>query len=315
MVKVSVIVPVYNTEKYLSKCLDSLTHQTLKDIEIIVINDSSPDNSQKIIDKYTKKNLNVISYNKKNGGLSDARNFGIDKASGKYLVFIDSDDYVDTTMIEKMYNYAEKNKLDIVTCNSIKVYENNDKQIELKSNLKYSDNDIKNYLLAPPMAWIRIYKKELFDKNSFKKGIYYEDLELIPKLVKYTNKIGFIDEGLYFYLQREGSIMHQKEFNQKLLDIFTVLESNKKALQKDYPEEIEYMYITHLLRTATLRFLDYDNTLEYLSKINKIINSEFPNWKNNPYYKKSSWKLKMICYLSFKKQYKLLKLIKKIFKG
>ena len=102
-IKVSVIVPVYNVEKYLDKCLDSLGRQTLKDIEIIVVNDESPDNSQKIIDKYSKKYSTIHGYKKKNGGVSDARNFGIKEAKGEYIAFVDGDDYVSIDMYEKMY--------------------------------------------------------------------------------------------------------------------------------------------------------------------------------------------------------------------
>ena len=107
MIKVSVIVPVYNVEDYLARCLDSLVNQTLKEIEIIVVNDGSPDNSQKIIDKYAKKYLNIKAYKKENGGLSDARNYGIKKANGEYIAFIDSDDFVTTDMYEKMYQKAK----------------------------------------------------------------------------------------------------------------------------------------------------------------------------------------------------------------
>ena len=122
--KVSIIIPVYNVEKYLKKCLDSVVNQTLKDIEIIVVNDGSPDNSQKIIDEYAKKYSQIASYTKENGGLSDARNYGIKKSKGKYLAFIDSDDFIDHDMIKKMYNKAVKENLDIVVCNSVEVYEN-----------------------------------------------------------------------------------------------------------------------------------------------------------------------------------------------
>ena len=312
MTKVSVILPVYNVEEYLDKCLDSLVNQTLKDIEIIVVNDGSPDNSQKIIDKYARKYKNVKPHIKENGGLSDARNFGLTKAKGEYISFIDSEDYTEVTMLEKMYEKATKEKLDIVVCDCYKVYPNNDTKEILKSNLNYTENTVKNYLLSPPMAWSRLYKKELFKNIKFTKGIYYEDLECTPKLVKYTNKIGFLEEPLYYYLQREGSIMKQKEFNNKFLDIFTVLESNKKELEKKYPEEIEYLYITHLLRTATLRFLDYPNHKEYLNKINSIIKNNYPNWRKNTYYKKSSKKLKLVCNLAYNNKVLLLKLIKKI---
>ena len=311
MIKVSVIVPVYNVEKYIEKCLDSLVNQTLKEIEIIVVNDGSPDNSQKIIDKYAKKYKNIKSYIKENGGLSDARNYGLKKATGEYIAFIDSDDYIDREMLYKMYNHAIKEELDIVVCDTINVYEDG-KEIYIKSNHNFSNNSIKNYIISPPMACSRLYNKKLFNRHNFKKGIYYEDLELTPKLVKETKKIGYVNEGLYFYLQRSGSIMKQQEFNEKLLDIFKVLQSNYDELVKEYPEEIEYMYITHLLRTATLRFLEYENSNQYINQIVKEIKENFPNWKQNQYFKKSSTKLKIICILAYNKNNMLLKLIKKI---
>ena len=315
MIKVSVIVPVYNVYEYLGRCLDSLVNQTLKEIEIIVVNDGSPDNSQLIIDKYAKKYSNIKAYKKKNGGLSDARNYGLAKATGEYIAFIDSDDYVDVNMLEKMYNKAKKDDLDIVVCDSINVYEDSDAKILIHSNLHYSDNVIYNYLLSPPMACIRIYKKALFDKVQFKKGIYYEDLELTPGLVKYTSKIGFVEEGLYYYLQRSGSIMKQNKYNEKLLDIFKVLEHNKNLLNRDYPNEVEYMYITHLLRTATLRFLDYFESKELLRRINVTIRNNYPNYSANKYYKKSSIKLKIICFLSYHKYYFALRMLKKLIKS
>lgn len=314
MIKVSVIVPVYNVEPYIEKCLESLTKQTLKDIEIIVVNDGSPDNSQKIIDKYTKKYKNIKSYIKENGGLSDARNFGLTKATGEYISFVDSDDSVEETMLEKLYEEATKKKLDIVVCDYYQLWPNKEYKEIIKSNLKYSDEIIKNYLLSPPMAWTRLYKKEIFKNVKFTKNIYYEDLECMPKLVKYTNKIEFLEEPLYNYLQRDGSIMKQKEFNDKLYDIFKVLDSNRKELYKKYPDEIEYMYITHLLRTATLRFLDYPNYKETIAKVISTIKEYFPNWKQNKYYKKSSKKLKLVCILAYNNQTKILKLIKKILK-
>ena len=312
MIKVSVIVPVYNVYDYLDKCLDSLVKQTLKEIEIIVVNDGSPDNSEEIIKRYAKEYPEKIkAYKKENGGLSDARNYGIKKATGEYIGFVDSDDYVSTDMYQKLYDKAISDKLDIVLCDTINLYEDG-KEILVKSNLKYTDDVVKNYLLSPPMAWLRLYKRELFNDLEFKKGIYYEDLELTPRMVKYTKKIGFLEEGLYYYLQRVGSIMKQKEFNNKLLDIFSVLEVNKKNLGKEYPDEIQFMYITHLLRTATLRFLEYKGTEEYLKKINDIILENYPDWKDNIYLKKASKKTRIICNLAYKKRYRLLKIIKKI---
>ena len=309
MVKVSVVVPVYNVEEYVAKCLDSLVNQTLKDIEIIVVNDGSPDNSQEIIDEYVKKYKNVKSYIKKNGGLSDARNYGLKYAKGEYISFIDSDDYVDIHMMEKMYNKANKEKLDIVVCDSVEIH--NEKNILKRSNLHYSNDDIKNYIISPPMAWSRLYRKNVFENIKFTKGIYYEDLDFTPSLVKLTSKIGFVEEGLYYYIQRDNSIMRQKKYNDKLLDIFKVLEKNKELLYNDYSEEIEYLYITHLLRTATLRFLDYEEYNELIDKVIYTMRNNFPNYSKNIYYKKSSYKLKIVCNLAYHKRIKLLRVLKK----
>lgn len=315
MIKVSVIVPVYNVEKYLKKCLDSVVNQTLKDIEIVIVNDGSPDNSELIIDEYTNKYKNILSLKKQNGGLSSARNYGLKHAHGQYVVFLDSDDYIDLNMLKDMYVEVTKRKLDILVCDHYKVYETNDNKTLIKSNLKYSNDDIKNYIISSPAASLKMFKRNLFDDDFlFTEGIYYEDLSLMPTFIVKTKKIGFIDKPYYYYLQRNSSIMHQKEFNKKQLDIFRVLNNIKNIyiknnIYEDYKKEIEYLYITHLLRTATLRFLKFGNVEEYLKMINDTMKKEFPNWSKNVYFKKSSYKLKLICYLAYNKNYRLLKMI------
>lgn len=306
------IVPVYNVEGYLEKCLDSLVRQTLKDIEIIVVNDGATDNSLKIAKKYADKYSNILKvYSKKNGGLSDARNFGLKYAKGKYIAFVDSDDYVKDDMFLKMYNYAKKNDLDVVVSDTI--IKTNSSEYVLKSNLNYSSEVLKNYVIAYPMACIRMIKKDILKGFEFKKGIFYEDLEAMPSLVLRTSKIDFIDYAGYYYVQRAGSIMKQKEFNPKLLNIFDALDINKKRLISKFPEEVEYLYITHLLRSATLRFLDYKDSSACLTKIRKIMREEFPGWKSNCYFKQSSFKLKMICKLAYNGHFGMLKIIKKVF--
>ena len=160
MVKVSVIVPVYNVEKYIEKCLESLVNQTLKDIEIIVVNDGSPDNSQKIIDKYVQKYPKKIkSYIKENGGQGSARNFGLQKAEGEYIGYVDSDDYVELDMYEKLYNKAKKENLDIVICGSHNVTEEGLKTIELDRQI-FKDKK-KNAFFGRMAVWNKIYKKDL----------------------------------------------------------------------------------------------------------------------------------------------------------
>lgn len=314
---ISIIVPVYNTEKYLKKCLDSLVNQTYENIEIIVVNDGSPDDSDSIIKEYERKYPKLVKgYTKKNGGLSDARNYGIKKCKGDYVAFVDSDDWVELNMFEVMHNYLINNNYDLVVCDTFMEYENYN--TVLKSNLHYSDDDIKNYIISYPMAWIRLFKRDLFkDDYYFTKGILYEDLCLTPLFVNQNIKIGFCEIPMYHYLQRDGSIMNQLEFNDKLYDIIKVLNhvydefSVNNNLDK-YHDEVEYLYITHLLRSTTLRFLNYKDGKNKLKNINEILVDKFPDWKKNIYFKKSSMKLKLVCYLAIHRMYCLVNVLNKI---
>ena len=309
--KVSVIVPVYNVEKYLRKCLDSLVNQTMTDYEVIVVNDGSTDTSESIINEYIGKYPVIKAFKKENGGMSSARNTGLKYATGKYIAFVDSDDYVGPSFLEKMYTKAIENNSDVVICDYNALNEKETRYMKCHMNMS---PDMKiEYLLSPPMVWSKLIKKDILDKVSFKEGIYYEDLDICIRMSSLVNSVSFVDEALYnYYVQHSGSIMTQKVFNNHLLDIFTVLADCKKILEANYFREIEYIYITHLLRTATLRFLDYPNTKEYLLKINDTMNKEFPNWKENEYYNKSSIKAKLICFLAIHKMYFILKIVKTI---
>ena len=173
MKKVSIIVPVWGVEKYISKCLESLVNQTLDDIEIILVNDGSPDNSQKIIDEYVKRYpQKVISYIKENGGQGSARNYGIKVATGEFISFVDSDDYIELNMVEKMYIKAKKDKSDIVICGNYNVSENylHKKQDYFTSN--YNTN-FENALFGKMAVWNKLYKKNIIVDNKifFKENV------------------------------------------------------------------------------------------------------------------------------------------------
>lgn len=308
--KVSVIVPVYNTSKFLRKCLDSLVNQTFKDFEVIIVNDGSTDNSQDIINEYISKYPFMKALKKENGGISSARNVALSYATGEYISFVDSDDFVEIFFLEKMYEKITSTNSDVTICN---YYSYNEKERRtVNCHMNFSPEDKVEYLLSPPMVWCKLFKKSLFDNIKFNEGIFYEDLDICVRLLPYINKVSFVDEPLYnYYVNISGSLMTQTTFNNRLLDIFTVLENSKKLLEADYFREIEYIYITHLLRTATLRFLDYPNTLEYLTKINGTMEREFPNWRENEYYHRCSIKVKLICFLAIHRMYWMLKIIKK----
>ena len=288
--KVSIIVPVYNVEEYLRKCLDSLVNQTYQNIEIIVVNDGTKDDSQSIIDEYKKKYSKIIkSYVKENGGSAIARNYGIDKATGEYIMFVDSDDYVDMKMVEKLVNTASKKRSDIVVSNYYRVVD--DKITEVKTFNIISDNIYKNYVLNCCGPCWQLIKKELFIKYNlrFLEKHFYEDIAVIPAFGIYAKKIDYIDDYLYYYVIRSGSIMNQVKYKKSFEDIFDSLDTlrnrfisnNKYDLYKD---EIEYIYIEHLLHAASLRFFKFKKYNE-LERIVKIIKEEFPNWKKNRYFK------------------------------
>ena len=317
MTKISVIVPVYNVEELLPKCLDSLVNQTFDDYEVIVVNDGSPDNSQKIIDDYYKKYPNIIKpLKKENGGLSSARNFGLKYASGEYILYVDSDDWVSNDMLKMMYETALKDDSDIVVCKMWNVV--SDRNIKINNGI-LNFNVFKRYILNNPSACCKLIKKDilLHPELFFLENHHYEDIAVVPAFCLYAKNISFIDDYLYYYLLREGSIMHQKSYTDKLNDIFDSLNNltnifiKKDAFDK-YKDELEYLYIEHLLHAASLRFLPYDEGISSINRICDIMKEKFPNWSKNKYYKKMNFKYKIVCNLIYKKRFNLLKKILKV---
>ncbi len=226
--RISIIVPVYNVENYLAKCLGSLVNQTHQNVEILVINDGSKDNSGEIIksfeDKYPDK---IKAFSKDNGGLSDARNFGIDRVTGDYIGFVDSDDYVTETMFEEMLHLAQKHRAEIVICNIQKVDENGSVTQKLTQipnmpeKIKLEDHfsvfsDISYF------ACNKLFKKELFNQKRFKKGVHFEDIQLIPQLLLECETIAQTQNFHYQYLERTDSIT--KTHTEKGLDILKAVQ-------------------------------------------------------------------------------------------
>lgn len=300
--KLSIIVPIYNVEKYLAKCLDSLVNQTFLDIEILLINDGSTDKSLEIATNYKDKYSDKISiYTKPNGGLSDARNYGINHAQGDFLAFIDSDDYVDVSMFEKMFASQTQYNADIVACDMMYVYENGKQTVSsagdfivesAKENL--SMIDINN------SACNKIFRRSLFDAIKFPVGKWYEDLATIPLVIYEANTISHVKEPLYFYFQRSGSIAHTK--NEKMFDIYWAIESISKYFYLKEDKEIispiiNRMYIKHGLFLTTLRIKNITNLNDRLEfyKLNKIqLESKYPNWFKDPSIETYSNKTRII---------------------
>lgn len=289
--KVSVIVPVYNVEKYLDKCLNSLIHQSLKDIEIIVVNDGSVDKSQEIIDKYAKKYKNVISIIKENGGVSVARNLGLKKATGEYIGFLDSDDWIEKDMYEKMYKKAISGNFDVVACDTEAIYPND--KTYISSNIK--DDNVSNKELmidAYAVIWNKIYKREVISDIKFKKGMNFcEDVEFLYMVYSKIKTIGVIKEPLHNYLQREGSLTYV--YDKKLYQLIDAMDDvltfyKEHNLYDEYKSELEYTYVRYLYATFIKRIAKTKNKKEFNKAVDTVIKKvkkEFPNYKKNCYLK------------------------------
>lgn len=257
--KVSIIIPVYNVEKYLDKCLKSVVKQKYKNIEILCINDGSTDNSENIIKKYQQKDKRIICISKKNGGLSSARNTGIDNATGEYICFVDSDDWITEDYVFKLVKNLEENNADISICNIKCVYsDGSEKKVSFKisQNELLSSNDaLKELFIGEKLqnhAVNKLYKLELFKKNNiyFPVGRIYEDVFTTYKLFLVSNKIYIFTDYLYYYLQqREGSIL-SSDFNEKkldLLDAFNEINKNECLNKRKIKEYIQIFYIKQLI--------------------------------------------------------------------
>lgn len=260
MKKVSIIVPVYNTEKYLGKCLDSLVNQTLNDIEIIVINDGSKDNSQRIIDDYSSKFSQIKSFQKENGGLSDARNFGIDRVEGEFIAFVDSDDFVDLTMFESMYNLALIHNAEIALCDLEKVNESGESFRDLPQSPQLPEKIIlkEDFTIFGEMSCFacnKIFHRDLFKKHRFLKGIHFEDIELIPKLLLESNTIAKINQPFYKYFERQDSIT--KTHTKKGLDMFLAIENVREEFYNSKYSEFKTQFDRFFILQGFYSYLAY----------------------------------------------------------
>lgn len=292
MAKVSIIVPIYNTSKYLNGCIKSLLHQTLEDIEIILINDGSTDESESIIKKYKDKRIKYIS--KKNEGIGKTRNLGIDTATGEYLSFIDSDDYIEPNFCEVMYEKAIKDKCDIVICDYYEDHNYGLKEIRFPTfkDASLKENpDILNIVNLGPCN--KIYKKSLFKnkENRFVENLKYEDAPLVVKLLLNAKKIGKIDDCLAHYVIHENSETTTRD--ERIFDIIKITDIMVNDLKKhDYLRDA-------MINIAVMVLTDYTIQQRYINDSelrNKFIDMVFQyldeldsNWKKCSYLKKFSW--------------------------
>lgn len=293
----SLIIPVYNVEKYLRKCLDSIVKQELINWEVLLINDGSNDNSQAIIDEYTNKYSFFKGYQKENGGLSSARNYGLKIAKGKYIAFLDSDDCVATNYYRGMLEKALTFDADLVVSDLEYVWEDNSRpNLRKEGYLKVNEVSQKALFLAPLFSWNKLYKHSLFIENklSYPQGLWYEDILVSLQVFALSKKIAYYEKVGVYYLQRQNSIM-SASYNVKMFDIFTIFELvvttfKEKGLFKQYYAELEYLFIEHFLVYGAFRFLRTSEYKSLMLKAFSFVKKNFPRYYRNKYIKTLSYK-------------------------
>lgn len=250
---ISVIVPVYNVEKYLKKCIDSLLQQTYQNLQIILVDDGSTDSSGIIADAYEQEHERIEVHHKKNGGLSDARNCGLKYAKGKYVCFLDSDDWVTTDMIETLYRNIKENDADVSEAQYIRVEDENQKPIQNEEKVYVFDNiqasiNLRNYQLNQIVAWNKMYKKECFENIKFPFGKIHEDEFTTYKVLYACKKIVVSTKVLFFYRNTPNSIMNKK-FSRKRLHVIEAYDEAIAFYEERKEKELKkltiicYLYI------------------------------------------------------------------------
>lgn len=300
-IRISVVIPVYNIEKYLGRCLKSVVEQNLKEIEIIVVNDGSPDSSYKIIEEFKKKDRRIKVLNQENKGVSEARNQGIKESRGEYVLFIDGDDWIEENYLKNIYEKAKSENLDIVVTDILWDFDN--------GKIIYGkDFDIfgKDYIIGKelvkniidgrsfPMPWNKLFRKELFIKNNilFPKGIGMgEDLATITKLAFFAEKVGKIDKAYVHYIQNQNSATKNNPTKKvyELVSVFEILDKffKENNFQISKFNESRITHISGLLFNPNYNYKDeyYRKAIEYYIGLHKKQKYKFKGRKLNIYSK------------------------------
>ena len=281
--KFSIVIPVYNVEKYIDKCLNNILKQTYKDFEVIIVNDGTKDNSQDIIDKYVKKDNRFKSFIKENGGLSDARNYGINYCNGDYLLFIDPDDYIEINLLEKLNSVILKEKYDIIKFKINLVNENYElirKEDGYNEDKEIDFTEIINQEFCEP-AWTYCYNFKFWKKNKFEytKGRVHEDFGLTPYVILKANKIYYLNYYGYNYVQRQGSIISSNSMDKVLKKCYDTLyfyDLNMERIKNIKSDKVKifksFFANAVLARGKNLKEKDFQKYYSELKKRNVINN-------------------------------------------
>lgn len=296
--KFSVIVPVYNVEKFLAKCLDSIIAQDFDDYEIIAVNDGSKDSSADILSEYLTKTDKLRVITQENKGLGGARNTGIEAAKGEYLVFVDSDDYIAANMLSSFSAIFDDYGFDILAFDCTRVDVSGNRLDQTKQD---DDKPVEcvyltqeQFMLFEPTAWAKTYKKSLFTDNDirFPERLWYEDLATVYRLVPFAKKIGYLRLPLYYYVQQPESITHSANTTRMLeiVNAFSIVQEffKEKKFFERYYAELEWLCVMHVLYYSAHRFLTRGYYRKQMNLLYDFVKTNFPNFKNNKYIQQKS---------------------------
>lgn len=284
MDKISIVVPVYNVSQYIRQCLDSIVKQTYTNLEIILVDDGSTDDSGDICDEYAKNDIRIKVIHKENGGISSARNAGIKNATGKYIGFVDSDDWIDINMYSKLYKNIKNENAQISCCNRLLVYSNVQKKYGTTSyyevmNSKRAIELMCTYGYIGMSVYTKLYERELFNKIEFPIGKKSEDVFIIYKLVDKASTIVYDATPLYYYRQRTGSITTTKNINLDIIDASKGLMNYVENKYPDIKSIVTNNYIYSIIGVYDTILKSKEKGLN-INKLKKFIKSEVKQYYN-----------------------------------
>ncbi len=290
MTDISIIVPIYNAEKYLNKCIKSLINQTKENLEFILINDGSTDTSEEIIQSY--QDTRIKYFKNKNQGIGKTRNFGIKKSTGKYIMFLDSDDFLATNACEELFKKAEQDKLDLVINNFYRVEEETSKQEEViiskfkNTTLKENKELLLEINLAP---WNKLYKSELLKNNKIKfvEDLKYEDAPFVIEAMDKAKRIGQVNKCLNYYVIHKNSETTIRD--ERVFDIIEITDRIRKYFfkRKEYTETVDKLSVRILTNYTIQQRVQKDKEvgIKFIDKAFQYMKENIPDYKDNKYYK------------------------------
>jgi len=292
--KLSVIVPVYNVEKYLEECVDSLLNQTLQDLEIFLVDDGSTDRSGEIADRYAREYPDKVhTLHLNNGGQGRARNAALPMASGDYVGFVDSDDWIERDMYEKLLDRAEKTGADVVVCDFLEHYADGREQ-----TLPACFQD--HPLSAAGSSCNKIFRRSLIGDLRFPEGLWYEDFYFSAVMLLRSKRTEFIPEPLYVYRRGQESTMHNNNAR-KNLDMLKIMELIEREIGEDAREDFDFLVINHVVLDSISRLARQDapDKAEVIRAFRRYAHEKIPHLTRCPSFRAETQKRRIIMFLNY----------------